>query len=183
MPWRIVLKLKGKTNDYISKHMHLMLFLVLKDDIEMEYGLFERANILWKALEKIFDSSNDKISSSKNILENVSSSSIHIDQDQEEQSSVEKEKVKSVSLGKLDSPVYQIRVSSFGRTETSLVEEEDCSTSSFDDDDDDDDTNYKYDFEELLLELKKLISKHMKLQNDMWISYVLIKNLLTHMHC
>jgi hypothetical protein len=92
--------------------------------------------------------------------------------------------VKSVSLGKLDSPVYQIRVSSFGRTETSLVEEEDCSTSSFDDDDDDDDdTNYKYDFEELLLELKKLISKHMKLQNDMWISYVLIKNLLTHMHC
>jgi hypothetical protein len=74
MPWRIVLKLKGKTNDYISKPMHLMLFLVLKDDIEMEYGLFERANILWKALEKIFDSSNDKISSSKNILENVSSS-------------------------------------------------------------------------------------------------------------
>jgi hypothetical protein len=182
MPWRIVLKLKGKTNDYISKPMHLMLFLVLKDDIEMEYGLFERANILWKALEKIFGSSNDKISSSKNIPENVSSSSIHIDQDQEEQSSVEKENVKSVSLGKLDCPIYQIRVSSFGRTETSLVEEEDCSTSSFDDDDDDD-TNYKYDFEELLLELKKLISKHMKLQNDMWISYVLIKNLLTHMHC
>ncbi len=71
----------------------------------MEYGLFERANILWKALEKIFDSSNDKISSSKNILENVSSSSIHIDQDQEEQSSVEKEKVKSVSQEKPDGPI------------------------------------------------------------------------------
>jgi hypothetical protein len=100
----------------------------------------------------------------KNILENVSSSPIHIDQDQEEQSSLQKEKVKYVSLGKLDCPVYQTRVSGFGRIETSLVEEEDCSTSSFDDDDDDDDTDDEYDYEELLLELKKLISKHMKLK-------------------
>jgi hypothetical protein len=45
-----------------------------------------------------------------------------------------------------------------------LVEEEDCSTSSFDDDDDDDDTDDKYDYEEILLEFKKLISKHIKLQ-------------------
>jgi hypothetical protein len=45
-----------------------------------------------------------------------------------------------------------------------LVEEEDCCTSSSDDDDDDDDTDDEYDYEELLLEFKKLISKHMKLQ-------------------
>jgi hypothetical protein len=45
-----------------------------------------------------------------------------------------------------------------------LVEEEDCSTSSFDGDDDDDDTDDKYDYEEILLEFKKLISKHIKLQ-------------------
>jgi hypothetical protein len=50
-------------------------------------------------------------------------------------------------------------VSGFGRTETSLVEEEDCSMSSFDDDDNDD----EYDYEELLLEYKNLISKHIKL--------------------
>jgi hypothetical protein len=112
----------------------------------------------------MFGSSDDKRSSSTNILENVSSSSIHIDQDQEEQSSVQKEKVKYVSLGKLDRLVSQTGVSDFSRTETSLVEEEDCSTSSSDDDDDDDDTDDEYDYEELLLEFKKLISKHMKLQ-------------------
>jgi hypothetical protein len=111
----------------------------------------------------MFDSSNDKRSSSINIPEHVSSSSIHIDQDQEEQSSVQKEKVKSVSLGKLDYLVSQTGVSDFGRTKTFLVEEEDCSTSSSNDDDDDDDTDVEYDYEELLLKFKKLISKHMKL--------------------
>jgi hypothetical protein len=136
----------------------------IKEEIEMEYGLLERANLLWKALEQMFGSSDDKRSSSTNILENVSSSSIHIDQDQEEQSSVQKEKVKYVSLGKLDRLVSQTGVSDFSRTETSLVEEEDCSTSSSDDDNDDDDTDDEYDYEELLLEFKKLISKHMKLQ-------------------
>jgi hypothetical protein len=45
-----------------------------------------------------------------------------------------------------------------------LVEEEDWSMLSSDDDDGDDDTNDEYDYEELLLEFKKLISKHMKLQ-------------------
>jgi hypothetical protein len=45
-----------------------------------------------------------------------------------------------------------------------LIEEEDCSTSSSNDDDDDDDTDDEYDYEELLLEFKKLISKHIKLQ-------------------
>jgi hypothetical protein len=70
--------------------------------------------------------------------------------------------VKSISLGKPDCPVSQTRVSGFGRKETSLVKEEDCSTSSSNDDDDD--TDDEYDYEELLLEFKKLISKHMKLQ-------------------
>jgi hypothetical protein len=43
-----------------------------------------------------------------------------------------------------------------------LVEEGDCSTSCSDDDDDD--TDDEYDEQELLVEFKKLISKHMKLQ-------------------
>jgi hypothetical protein len=73
----------------------------------------------------MFGSSNDNGSSSTSIEDNILSSSIHIDQDQEEQSSIQKEKVKSISLKKLDCPVFQTRVSSFGRTETSLVEEED----------------------------------------------------------
>jgi hypothetical protein len=135
----------------------------IKDEIKIEYGWYERANLLWKVLEQMYGSSNSKKLSSS-ASENISSSFTHFDQDQEEQSSVQKEKVKSVSLGKLDCPVSQTGVSGFGRIETSLVEEEDCSTSSSDDDDDDDDTDDKYNFEELLLEFKKLISKHMKLQ-------------------
>jgi hypothetical protein len=89
---------------------------------------------------------------------------MHIDQDQEEQSNVQKEKVKSASLGKLDGPVSQIGVFDFGRTIIDLVEEDDCSMSSFDDGNDDDDTDDEYDDRELLLEFQKLISKHMKLQ-------------------
>jgi hypothetical protein len=54
-------------------------------------------------------------------------------------------------------------LSDFDRIETSLVEDEDCSTSSSDDDGDDDDTDDEYNYEELLLEFKTLISKHMKL--------------------
>jgi hypothetical protein len=66
--------------------------------------------------------------------------------------------VKYVSLEKLSCPVSQTGVSSFSKTETSLVEEEDCSTSNSATADD------EYDYEELLLEFKKLISKHIKLQ-------------------
>jgi hypothetical protein len=55
--------------------------------IEMEYGLLESANILLKALQQMYGSSNDKKSSSTNVPENISSSSMNIDQDQEEQSS------------------------------------------------------------------------------------------------
>jgi hypothetical protein len=39
--------------------------------IKMEYGLLESANILWKMLEKIYGSSNDKRSSSTNVLESI----------------------------------------------------------------------------------------------------------------
>jgi hypothetical protein len=114
-------------------------------------------------LEQMYSSSNSK-KPSLSALENISSSSTHFDQDQEEQLGVQKEKVKFVSLGKPDYLVSQTGVSGFGRIETSLIEQEDCSTSSSnDDDDDDDDTDDKYDYEELLLEFKKLISKHMKL--------------------
>jgi hypothetical protein len=59
----------------------------IKDEIKMEYGLLERTNLLWKVLGQIFGSSNNKRSSS-NISKNISSLFIHIDQDQEEQSSV-----------------------------------------------------------------------------------------------
>jgi hypothetical protein len=62
----------------------------IKEEIKMEYGLLERANLLWNVIEQIFGSSDDKRLISTNIPENVSSSSIHIDQDQEEQSSVQK---------------------------------------------------------------------------------------------
>jgi hypothetical protein len=62
----------------------------------------------------------------------------------------------------LDCPISQTGVSSFGITETSLAEEDNCSTSSSDDDDDN--TNDEYDEQELLVKFKKLISMHMKLQ-------------------
>jgi hypothetical protein len=129
----------------------------VEDMIEMEYDLLQSANILWKALEQIYGSSNYKRSSSINVLENVSSSSMHVDQDREEQSSVQKEKVKSASLGKSDGPVSQTGYSSFGRTEEKLLEEDNCSTSSSNDGDDD--VN-----QVLLEEFHKLITEHMKLQ-------------------
>jgi hypothetical protein len=72
----------------------------IKDKIKIEYGLLERTNLLWKVVEQMFDSTNVKRSSSNN-PENISSSSIHIDQDQEEESSVQKEEIKSVSLKKI----------------------------------------------------------------------------------
>jgi hypothetical protein len=54
-------------------------------------------------------------------------------------------------------------LSSFGRTKNVLSEEDDCSTSSSDINDDDD-TYDECDEQELLVEFKKLISKHIKLQ-------------------
>jgi hypothetical protein len=58
----------------------------IKDKIKMEYGLLERANLLWKTLEQMYDSSNRK-KSSPSALENISSSSTLFDQSQEGQSS------------------------------------------------------------------------------------------------
>jgi hypothetical protein len=118
-------------------------------------------------LEQMYGSSNSKRLSSS-ALENISSSSTYFDQDQEDQSSVQKEeRVKSASLGKLEGSVSQTGGSGFGRIEITLPEEKDCYTSSSnddDDDDDDDDTDDKYDHEELLSEFQKLISKHIKMQ-------------------
>jgi hypothetical protein len=111
----------------------------------------------------MFGSSNTKRSSS-NVPENISSSSIHVDQDQEEQSSVQKEEVQSASLRKPDGLVFQTGVSGFCRTKITLAEEGDCSMSSSDDDNDNDDTKDEYDDQELLLEFQKLISKHIKMQ-------------------
>jgi hypothetical protein len=76
----------------------------IKDEIKMEYGWLERTNLLWKALQQVYGSSNSKRSSSS-APENISSSSTHYDQDQEEQSNVQKEELNSVSLVKPDGPV------------------------------------------------------------------------------
>jgi hypothetical protein len=111
--------------------------------------------------EQMYGSSNSKKSPSS-APENILSSSTLFDQSQEGQSISQKEEAKSASLGKSDCPVSQTGLSGFGRKETSLVEEDDCSTSSSDDDDDDIDN--EYDEQELLVEFKKLISKHIKLQ-------------------
>jgi hypothetical protein len=89
-------------------------------------------------LEQMFGSSNDKRSLS-NIPEKNLSSSILFDQYQEEQSSVQKEELKSASLGRPDGPVSHTGVSSFDRIENSLTEEDGCSTSSSDVNDDDTD--------------------------------------------
>jgi hypothetical protein len=148
---------------HTSNALSSVLSAEIKDDIEMEYGLLERANLLWKALEQMYDSRNDKRSLS-NVLENISASSIHTDQDQEKESSVQREEVKSVSLGKLDCPICQTRTSDFVRTENCLAEEDDHSTSSSNVDNDDDHIDDEYDEQEFLVEFKKLISKHMKLQ-------------------
>jgi hypothetical protein len=67
---------------HASNALSSALSAEIKDEIEMEYGLIERANLLWKVFDQMFGLSNDKGSSS-NIPENISSSSIHNDQDQE----------------------------------------------------------------------------------------------------
>jgi hypothetical protein len=90
----------------------------------------------------MYISSNSKRSSS-NALGNILSSSTHFDQDQEEQSNVQKE-LNSTSLKKPDGPVSQTEVSDFGRIKNALAEEDNCSTSSSDVDNDDD-TDDEYD--------------------------------------
>jgi hypothetical protein len=123
---------------HTSNDLSTALSAEIKDEVKMEYGWPERGNLLWKVLEKMYDSSNSKKSSSS-APENISSSFTLFDQSQEGQSSSQKEKARSASLEKLDCPVSQTELSDFGRIETSLAEEDDCSTSSSDDDDDRDD--------------------------------------------
>jgi hypothetical protein len=96
----------------------------IKDEIEMEFGWLERANILCKVLEQMYYSSNSKKLSSS-ALENISSSSTLFDQSQEGQSSSQKEEAKSASPRKPDCPVSLTGLSGFGRIETSLSEEDD----------------------------------------------------------
>jgi hypothetical protein len=95
---------------HASNALSSALSVETKDEIEMEYSLLERANILWKVLEQMYSSSNSK-SSSSSALENISSSSTHFDQDQEEHSSVQEEELNSTSLGKSDGLVSQTGVS------------------------------------------------------------------------
>jgi hypothetical protein len=68
---------------HASNALSCALSAEVEDMIEMEYGLLESARLLWKVLEQMFGWSNDKRSSS-NAPKNISSSSTHIDQDQEE---------------------------------------------------------------------------------------------------
>jgi hypothetical protein len=146
---------------HVSNGLSSALSAEIKDEIKMEYGWTERDNLFWKVLEQLYGSSNSRkslLSAAKNIL----SLSTHFDQDQEEQLSVQKEELNSTSLGKSDGPVSQTGGFGFDRIENVLSEEDDYSMSSSDIDDDDD-TDDEHDEQEILMEFKKLISKHMKL--------------------
>jgi hypothetical protein len=136
---------------HASNDLSSALSVERKNKVKMEYGCPERANLLWKVIEQIYGSINSKKSSSS-APENISSSSTLFYQS--------KEKAKFVSLVKSDYPVSQTGLFSFGKIETSLAEENDCFTSSSNYDDD---TNDEYGEQKLLVEFKKLISKHMKL--------------------
>jgi hypothetical protein len=81
------------------------LSVEIKDEIELEYGWTERANLIWKVLEQMYGSCNSKKSLSS-APENISSSFIHFDQYQEEQSSVQKEELNYATLEKLDGPIF-----------------------------------------------------------------------------
>jgi hypothetical protein len=73
---------------HTSKVLPSALSVEVEDMIKIEYGLLESENILWKALMRdrhhhicTYGSSNDERSSSTNVPENISLSSMHIDQD------------------------------------------------------------------------------------------------------
>jgi hypothetical protein len=76
---------------HTSNDLSSALSAKISDEIEMEYGWPERAHLLWKTLEQMYASSNSKRSSSI-APENILASSTHFNQDQEEQSSVQKKK-------------------------------------------------------------------------------------------
>jgi hypothetical protein len=89
---------------HASNGLSSALSAKIKDEIKMEYGWPERANLLWKVLEQMYDSINSKKLSSSD-PENTSSSSTHFDQEYEEQSSVQKEELNSADLGKPEGPI------------------------------------------------------------------------------
>jgi hypothetical protein len=133
---------------YLEAHAFKALSSALsaevEDMIEMEYDFLESANLLWKALEEIYGSSNIGKSSMKIASENISSSIEPIDQEQVVQSSIQDEKVNSANSRKSNGPVSQIVWSSFGRTKASSLDEDDCSGSSSNDDDDASDDEDQY---------------------------------------
>jgi hypothetical protein len=67
---------------HASNALSSALSAEIKDEIKMEYGWLETANLLWNLLEQMYDSSNSKKSSSS-APENISSSSTLFDQSQE----------------------------------------------------------------------------------------------------
>jgi hypothetical protein len=83
------LYLEAHTSNILSS----ALSVEIKDEITIEYGWLERANLLWKVLKQIYGSSTSK-RSSLSAPENISSSSTHFDQDQKEQLSVQKRRTK-----------------------------------------------------------------------------------------
>jgi hypothetical protein len=141
------------------------LSVEIKFEIEMECGWLERANLLWMVLEQMYGSSN----SNKSSLSDLEKYLIIIYTFWSRTRRIikcSKRRTKFCQSGKTG-------WSSFGRTQNVLSEEDDCSTLSSDVDDDDD-TDDEYDEQELLVEFKKLISKHMKLQKthgDLLYSY------------
>jgi hypothetical protein len=67
---------------HVSNALSSALSAEIKDEIEIEYGWLERANLLWKVLDQMYGSNNSK-KSSPSALENISSSSTLFDQSQE----------------------------------------------------------------------------------------------------
>jgi predicted nucleotidyltransferase len=86
---------------HASNALSSALSAEIEDEIEIEYSWPEKANLLWKMLEQMYDLSNRQRSSSS-VPENISSSSINIDLGQEEQSCTQEEKVEFASLKKPD---------------------------------------------------------------------------------
>jgi hypothetical protein len=64
---------------HASNALSSALSAEIKNEVEIEYGWPERANLLWKVLEQIYGSSNSKKSLSS-ALKNISPSSTLYDQ-------------------------------------------------------------------------------------------------------
>jgi hypothetical protein len=71
---------------HASNALSSALSAEIKDEIKLEFGWLERANLHWKVLEQMYGSRNSKKSSSS-APENISLSSTLFDQSQEGKSS------------------------------------------------------------------------------------------------